>query len=125
MTIWLACSEGFIAADVIRWREGIWEKRGPRGSARSMKIGDREVIAEVIDGPDEDGFVTLLVRDCAVLTPQLKAGAIKPEEHIRRKAATIMRGKPARLPWQDETIRGAVRGSRFLPADTSPEMMES
>ena len=50
MTIWLACADGFIQADVIRWQEGIWERRGPKG-ARSMKIGDREVIAEVIDGP--------------------------------------------------------------------------
>ena len=125
MAIWLACAEGFIVADVIRWREGIWERRGPRGSARSMKIGDREVIAEVIDGPDDDGFVTLLVRDCVVLTPHLKAGAIGREDQIRRKAATIMRGAPARLPWQDETARGVVRGSRFLLDDTAASALDA
>lgn len=113
MTVWLACADGFIAADVIRWREGIWERRGPKG-ARSMKIGDREVIAEVIDGPDEDGFVTLLVRDCVVLTDNLRTGQLKAGERMRRKSATIQRGEPARMRWSDEAARASIRGSRFL-----------
>jgi hypothetical protein len=113
MTVWLACADGFIAADVIRWREGIWERRGPKGG-RSMKIGDRDVIAEVIDGPDEDGFVTLLVRDCVVLTDNLRTGQLKAGERMRRKAATIQRGEPARMRWSDEAARASIRGSRFL-----------
>lgn len=116
MTVWLACADGFIAADVIRWHEGIWERRGPRG-ARSMKIGDREVIAEVISGPDEAGFVTLLVRDCVVTTEHVRNGLLKPGTEIRRKAATIGRGHPARMLWSDEAARGVVRGSRYLPND--------
>jgi len=56
MTIWLACADGFIQADVIRWQEGIWGAGAAPKGARSMKIGDREVIAEVIDGPDGAGL---------------------------------------------------------------------
>lgn len=116
MTVWLDCADGFIQADVIRWQEGIWERRGPKG-ARSMKIGDREVIAEVIEGPDEQGFVTLLIRDCKVLTEHVRNAAIKPGAQVRRKAQTIRRGAPARMRWSDEAARGVVRGSRFLATD--------
>lgn len=115
MTVWLECADGFIQADVIRWREGIWQRRGPKG-ARAIKLGDREVIAEVLDGPDEEGWVTLLVRDCRILTPHVKDGHIKAEEQVRRKADTIRRGKPSRLRWSDETARGLIRGSRFVPS---------
>ena len=114
MTIWLACADGFIQADVIRWQEGIWERRGPKG-ARSMKVGEREVIAEVIDGPDEQGFVTLLIRDCKVFTEHLRNADLKPGTQVRRKVQTIVRGAPARMRWSDEAARGVVRGSRFLP----------
>lgn len=123
MAVWLDCADGFIQADVIRWREGIWQRRGPKG-ARAIKLGDREVIAEVLDGPDDEGWVTLLVRDCCILTPHIKDGKIKTEEQVRRKAETIRRGKPARLRWSDETARGLIKGSRFIPAgifEPSPE----
>lgn len=38
MPVWIACPEGFIAAVVIRWREGVWSRRGP-GKGRAVKIG--------------------------------------------------------------------------------------
>lgn len=124
MTIWLACADGFIAADVIRWKEGIWERRGPRGS-RSMKVGEREVVAEVIDGPDAEGWVTLLVRDCQVLTEHVKDGKIKAGTQMRRKAPTVLRGAPARMKWSDEAARGAVKGSRFLANTVSPASFDA
>src|SRR5713101_6309838 len=44
---WVPCSSGFIEADVIRWSEDVWQKpRRRRG--RTVNVGDRVVIAEVI-----------------------------------------------------------------------------
>ena len=69
MTIWIPCPEGFIAADVIRWSEGVWGRRGP-GKGRAFKYGDRDVTAEVLEGPDKDGFFLLLVRDCKIFSEE-------------------------------------------------------
>lgn len=114
---WLPCGAGFIEADVIRWREGIWERRGPK-NGRAIKIGDREVIAEVISGPDEEGWVILLVRSCTLLPDKdkhlPKTGQLDADAEIRRKDATIMRGKVERLPWSEEGVRDRLFGSRFM-----------
>ncbi len=116
-------AEDFIAADVIRWREGVFD----RGSRRkkSLRIGERVVIAEVLHR-GEDGWVRLLVRSCTI-TRDDQAGkrvpALKPEAEIRRGAKTILRGNPERLLWDDESARDAVIAkpvtSRFtrLPED--------
>lgn len=90
-----------------------------------MKIGEREVIAEVLDGPDAEGWVTLLVRDCQLLTEHLKSGQFKPGTQMRRKAATVLRGAPARLKWSDEAARGSVKGSRFLANTVSGTSLDA
>ena len=113
MTVWIACGADIIAADVIRWREPIWERRGPKG-AKPRKVGDREVVAEVIDGPDADGWMILLVRGCTLLTDSRPEDQLKTGQEMRRKATTITRGEAARLEWTDEAARRAVRGSRFI-----------
>lgn len=115
---WVSCSSGFIQADVIRWREGIWRKpRKKRG--RSTHVGDRVVIAEVIR--DDGEWVDLLVRDCAVVIDRLGNGtALLPKStEIRRKRHTVVKGKPERLLWSDETVR-ALLVSRRLGADNPP-----
>ena len=40
--VWLAifCESDFIEGDVIRWKEAVWEKRGPKQGG-SVRIGDR------------------------------------------------------------------------------------
>lgn len=109
-------AEDFIAADVIRWKEAVFD-RGRRKKA--LRIGERQVIAEVIDR-GADGWVRLLVRHCTI-TRDDQAGKrvpqLKPESEIRRGEKTILRGKPERLFWDDEGARDAViakpRGSRF------------
>lgn len=116
MADWMPCAEGFIVADIIRWHEGVWDRRGPK-AARARKIGDREVTAEVIDGPDEQGFVLLLVRYC-VLAKDTAVGMIQPGEQMKRKVNTIQRGKPERMAWSDETARMGVMGSRFMRQNT-------
>lgn len=110
-------AEDFIAADVIRWKEAVFERGGRRKKA--LRIGERQVIAEVIDR-GADGWVRLLVRACTITRDDQagkRAPQLKPETEIRRGEKTILRGKPERLLWDDESARDAVivkpRGSRF------------
>lgn len=117
MAEWIPCGDGFIEADVIRWKEGIWDRRGPR-SARAMKIGDRLVIAEVLGEADEEGWVWLLVRGCEVISDKQSIRRTKPlglekDKEIKRQRKTLARGKPERLLWSDENARD-VTASRFL-----------
>lgn len=111
MTVWIACGAEFIVADVIRWREAVWDRRGPKG-ARPKKIGDRDVVAEVIE--DADGYVLLLVRSCVLGKDTRPSDDLKPGSEVRRKASTIARGNAERLEWNDETARQSVRGSKFM-----------
>jgi len=49
---WIPCGSGFIEADVLRWSEGVWGKPPRRRQGKSVHIGERAVVAEVlrIDG---------------------------------------------------------------------------
>lgn len=115
MDQWVPATD-FIAADVIRWTEGIYDRR-KRGKA--LRIGERLIAAEVIERA-KDGWVKLLVR-ASIITKDEFAGRVilplKAGEQVRRGAKTILRGKPERLLWDDETARDAVlgkfSGSRF------------
>ncbi len=113
MTKWIPCGNGFIEADVIRWKEGSWEKRSH--SAHAVNAGERMVVAEVIS--DEDGWVDLLVRGCTIVSE--KSGwLLKPlptNLAVRRRRQTIERGNPERLLWSDESARAALI-SKFLPS---------
>ena len=62
MTKWIPCGNGFIEADVIRWKENVWEKPSRSRTARAVNAGERMVTAEVIR--DKDGWVDLLLRAC-------------------------------------------------------------
>lgn len=114
-------AQDFIAADVIRWTEGIYDRR-KRGKA--LRIGERQVAAEVIER-GKDGWVKLLVRACAITKDEFAGRPIisfKPGETLRRGQKTILRGKPQRLLWDDESARtavvqGSTRGSRYISKD--------
>ena len=120
MESWIECAKtGFLEADVVRWTEGIWERRGPKGK-RPVKIGERVVIAEVIDVEDS-GWVTLLVRDCIVKWDKTDGKAnysLRVDEELRRKQTTLERGGPERLPWSDETAREALVVEKSAERDT-------
>ena len=117
MEAWIDCGAAFIKADVIRWKEGVFE--GPvarsRKKRKATRLGEREVIAEVINAPDARGFVTLLVRACHILSVKdsRKALILKNATEIRRQQKTLLKGGVERLKWSDETAR-AVVASRFL-----------
>src|ERR1035437_5539358 len=104
MTVkWIPCGNGFIAADVVRWKESVWEKRSSRRNTRAVNVGDRIVTAEVLR-EDAEGWVYLLTRVCAlssVRLPGRKVTLLPKGENIRRKRSTIERGKPERLLWSD------------------------
>lgn len=121
MEQWVEAKD-FIAADVIRWTEGVFHNRR-RGKA--LRIGERLVAAEVLQR-GEDGWVKLLVRACTITKDEMAGKAIqtfKTGEQIRRAIKTVLRGKPERLLWDDESARAAVKaskpaGSRFVkPVD--------
>ena len=100
-------------ADVIRWKEAVWEKRSRRRTARAVNAGERMVIAEVIT--DKDGWVELLVRGCTIVSEK-PGWLLKPlptKLATRRRRQTIERGNPERLLWSDESARAGL-SSKFL-----------
>jgi hypothetical protein len=110
MTTWIPAGRNFIPADVIRWTEPVWKPRRSK-KAKPLKIGLRQITAEVLK--DEDGWVQLLVLENTVTEnnsiksiPPLKKGA-----ELKRKRATLERGKPERLLWSDESARAALAPS--------------
>lgn len=124
MDQWIPATD-FIAADVVRWTEGIYDRR-KRGKA--LRIGERLIAAEVIER-GKDGWVKLLVRASSITKDEVAGRAItllKPGEAVRRGEKTILRGKPQRLLWDDESARQAVvqgssRGSRYIRKDADEE----
>jgi hypothetical protein len=111
MDQWVLAKD-FIAADVIRWKEGVFDKRRRRG--KDLRIGERLVAAEVLQR-GEDGWVKLLVRACAITKDEMAGKAVqslKAGEQIRRASKTILRGKVERLLWDDESARAAVLASK-------------
>jgi hypothetical protein len=116
MDQWIPATD-FIAADVVRWTEGVFDNRR-RGKA--LRIGERVIAAEVLHRGD-DGWVRLLVRAC-MITKDEQAGrtipVFKAGESLRRGVKTLLRGKTERLLWSDESARNAVLGrfenSRFV-----------
>lgn len=119
MDQWIPASD-FIPADVIRWTEAVFDRRR-RGKA--LRIGERQMAAEVIER-GEDGWTRLLVRACTITKDEFAGKRIqtfKPGELLKRGVRTILRGKPERLMWSDESARDAVLGktrvSRFMALD--------
>ena len=110
MDQWIPATD-FIATDVIRWTEGIYDRR-KRGKA--LRIGERLIAAEVIER-GKDGWIKLLVRASTITKDEVAGRSIIPiksGEALRRGEKTILRGKPQRLPWDDESARSAVVASQ-------------
>jgi hypothetical protein len=111
MTEWIQCGNEFLQADVVRWKEAIWEERGRKG--RAVKIGEREVTAEVLSEDRE--WVRLLVRASTLLedkTGNRRAHALSPATEINRMRTTLERSVPERLVWSDESVRAALAAER-------------
>ncbi len=119
MDAWIECGAEFIEADVIRWAEGIWDKRRRK---RAVRIGSREVVAEVLTRLDAQGWTSLLIRQCEATVEQAGSTgshALKAGSTIKRKAPTLTRGRVERLRWSDESAR-AIVASRFMNERSEP-----
>ena len=121
MEPWVVADD-IIRADVIRWTEGVFSRRGR--SKKSLRVGERQVVAEVLNRTD-DGWLMLLIRRCTITRDEFAGGsvpALKLESEVRRSIKTVLRGKPERLIWSDESAREAIIRqslpvSRFFPPD--------
>ena len=115
MTEWVSTGDDFIAADVIRWKEGAYLNRYKK-KRKATRLGERLVIAQVLR--DEAGWVYLLVLSCEAVSAYIGRNIsdvpmLPKDKEIPRKRATILRGKPERLLWSDESARALV-ASKFL-----------
>jgi hypothetical protein len=114
MSKWIPCGDGVIEADVVRWRDAVW-KRSRRKGSRAVRIGEREVIAQVLRIAPGD-WVSLQVIDSRVTEEKqghIIREVLKKGQEVRRKHGSIKRGKPERLAWSDESARAAL-ASKFL-----------
>lgn len=117
---WVA-ADPIVEADVIRWKEGVFDRR--RKGKKALRIGERLIVAEVLQ-KTKDGWLQLLVRACTITRDDVAGKTIptfKPETKVKRAVSTVLRGKPERLLWSDESARDdllrdlRLENSRFLP----------
>lgn len=103
MTEWITCLDGFIVADVIRWRETIWM------GSREGKIGERTIEAEVLREERPEGWVWLLIRRCEVdVMPGAAVETYAPGQEISRQRLALERMRIERMPWQEEGARALL-----------------
>ena len=89
MSEWIRCNDGFVEADVIRWKEAVWQTKRRRQD-KALRIGERLITAEVIEADDE--WIKLLVRGCTETARFTPKGAIELYKNgvvIRRARKTI------------------------------------
>lgn len=122
LTEWWEERRGFIGYDVIRWRDPAWIGRKKNytgegfGGQRLSRAGNQRMVAEVIEGADDEGWYTLLVF-YDNLKPVLVNGKKKK---IRRHHKTLMQGGAERRPWEDERER-----ARLVAEEWSDELHAS
>ena len=111
MAVWIPVGDGFIEADVIRWKEPVFKNRRRGQPAR---VGDRLVTAEVLREADKDGWVYLLVRRSEVLSARTSwqlSDVLLPATG-KRRGGGCRRSSGA--------IPSAWRGATKAPAPSSP-----
>lgn len=114
MAVWVPVGDGFVEADVIRWKEQVFRERR---DGKPVHVGERQVTAEVLEA-DREGWVDLLVRASEALLPRpgwaLSDIILPPKDtETSRRRETIARGQAERLAWSDESARALV-ASQFL-----------
>lgn len=116
MQKWVPCDGHYITGDVLRWKQAVWSDEGPKRSMKKKvtRLGERRITAAVLT-VDSKGLVRLSVMKDEILENLYKMPlkALKKDEIIARKRATIAKGDPERLKWSDESAR-SIAVSRFL-----------
>lgn len=116
MVKWVSCRGDDIAeADDIRWTDAAWKPR-----TRGVKIGEHDIQGKV-ESCDRE-WVHIRVTAC-VTRPDVgwTVETFKKGELLRRRRATLQRGKPQRMTWTDESARGLVASAHFKPETSAPE----
>ena len=95
---WIPCGNGFIEADVNRWREGIWKRRGPR-KGRTLKVGESRRRCR---GPERSGRR----RMGAAARAQLRRSAL--EGPLRAEGGRAS-------PWREPAVQPQDDRARQIP----------
>ena len=106
---WVSAKSDLIGADVIRWTETVFQ-RGRSKKSKAKKIGERAVIAQILQREDGD-WLKLVVSQCTVTRSDFAGTTVeifKPETHIKRALRTVLKGKAERLLWSDESVRSSL-----------------
>lgn len=124
MENWIPITDGFIEADVIRWTESVFQRsRGKTKRRKFLRIGERQITAEVLREIENGGRICLLVRACRITVNEIvgrHVDTLKAGTEIRRAKKTILQGKPERLLWSEKGARDIV-ASKFLGPEPSLE----
>ena len=124
MAVWVPVGDGFIEADVIRWKEPVFRNRRYGQPAR---VGDRLVTAEVLSDGGRDGWVDLLVRGGEAVSASLgwnlsDVWLPATGSETRRRRRTLLKGNPERLAWSDESARDIVASEVRIGRNPAPSV---
>src|SRR5690242_17165863 len=117
MVKWCFCRGEHIAeADDIRWTDIAWKPR-----TRGVKIGEHDIEGKV-EFCDRE-WVHVRVKSCATRPDSgWMIESFKTGDVLRRRRATLSRGKLQRMMWTDESARALVASPHFRPETSAPEM---
>jgi hypothetical protein len=114
MPAWIPCNGKFLEGDVIRWTQPLWPARKMR---RPEVRGESLVTAEVLK-PDRPGFLRLAIMSDEIIKNKygMPLKTLKKGEIIRKKAASLTKGKAERRPWggRDGESARALAVSKFM-----------
>jgi hypothetical protein len=117
MPVWMPFGGRFVIGDVYRWHQPAWKPKGRRKS-KSRRIGDREIIAQLI-GVEGDILIFKLM-SCKTKNDEdwwRPIAELKADEPLRKYRASLAKLKPDRRPWgtaDGEPARLNSGGSKFL-----------
>ena len=117
MVKWISIrGEDVAEADDIRWTDAAW-KPGTRG----VKIGEHDIEGKVSFSDRE--WVHVRVTSCKT---RPDAGwtieTFKEGDMVRRRRATLHRGKLQRMTWTHECARGVVASKYLGPETSAPDV---
>jgi hypothetical protein len=101
---WVLCDDEVVVGDIVRFTESVWERRGPKRKQRVVRVGEHDVIAEVLTV--EEQWIYLIVMECEGDKPLEKG------QEIKRKVKTVLK-RCERLLWSEESVRAKLT-TRFL-----------
>jgi hypothetical protein len=124
MTEWMPFGGRFVVGDVYRWHQPAW-KRKARKTSKSVKMGVREIIAQLIGIEGE--LLIFKLMSCRTTNDEgwwRPIPEFKADEPLRKYRAALAKLKPDRRPWgsaDGEPARSISGGSRFLKGPSNED----